>query len=302
MPIAALLVLILCLIATVAVFQDARARLPRPAAIAWTLATLVTAGLAAPIYLLIRPSRAAMWGLSEVLALPLFLAMSLLVLIVVLGEFTTVRPDTLSSIWVIVVLAVIQNAAFVAAALYVVLVKYRLPLARLGLAAGPWARRLRAGVLAAIAALVGNTLGQSLTVLLVGLAIGRQAANELVNRKEANLPIYQILKQFHHPREILILAVLVGLVVPIGEEIFFRGLTYGALRSMMNRHTAALVSALFFAALHLEPVEFLPILILGTILAYVYDFTGSLVPGMIAHAVNNLTALVVFYMSPLPSP
>ena len=98
------------------------------------------------------------------------------------------------------------------------------------------------------------------------------------------------------------LAVLVGLIVPIGEEMFFRGLTYGALRRMLNRHAAVLISAAFFAAAHLEPVEFLPILILGVILAYLYDYTGSLVPGMIAHSVNNLAALMLFYLSPMPSP
>jgi membrane protease YdiL (CAAX protease family) len=38
------------------------------------------------------------------------------------------------------------------------------------------------------------------------------------------------------------------------------------------------------------------------ILAYLYDLTGSLVPGMIAHAVNNLGALVLFYMTRMPGP
>jgi membrane protease YdiL (CAAX protease family) len=91
-------------------------------------------------------------------------------------------------------------------------------------------------------------------------------------------------------------------IVPIGEEVFFRGLTYGALRQRLGRHAAVLTSAAFFALAHLQFVEFLPILILGSILAYLYEFTGSLVPGMIAHAVNNLAALALFYSNPLPSP
>jgi len=56
--------------------------------------------------------------------------------------------------------------------------------------------------------------------------------------------------------------------------------------------------ALFFAAAHLEPTGILPIMLLGIVLAYAYDYTGSLVPGMIAHGVNNLTALASFYQSP----
>ena len=54
------------------------------------------------------------------------------------------------------------------------------------------------------------------------------------------------------------------------------------------------------AAAHLEPVALLPIVLLGVVLAYTYDYTGSLVPGMIAHGVNNLAALFVFYQSPAP--
>jgi CAAX protease family protein len=72
----------------------------------------------------------------------------------------------------------------------------------------------------------------------------------------------------------------------------------GALRRALHRHTAVVVSALFFAAAHLQVVELLPILILGLVLGYLYEITGSLVPGMIAHGLNNLAALFVFYQGP----
>jgi len=88
----------------------------------------------------------------------------------------------------------------------------------------------------------------------------------------------------------------------VGEEIFFRGLVFGALRRRLDRHVAVLLSALFFAGAHLQPVEFLPIVILGTILAYTYEFTGALIPGMIAHGVNNLAALLIFYQNPPGGP
>jgi membrane protease YdiL (CAAX protease family) len=72
----------------------------------------------------------------------------------------------------------------------------------------------------------------------------------------------------------------------------------GALRRALNRHLAVVVSALFFAAAHLQKVELLPILILGLVLGYLYDITGSLAPGMIAHGLNNLAALFLFYQAP----
>ena len=283
------------------VFLDARKRLPRRTAVLWALAVLGTAATAAPLYLLARPTGRSAWGLSEIVALPIFFAVSLIPITLIVARLF-LRREFLSSIGMIVGLTVLQNAIFVAASLYVVIVKYHLRPASIGLGGGPWRWRLLVAAAASGLALVGNFVGQNLTIIAAGLFIGQKAATELVTRQEIHSPVFRLLQEFHRPGEVAMLAVLVGLIVPIGEEIFFRGLTYGALRRMLNRHAAVLISAAFFAAAHLEPVEFLPILILGVILAYLYDYTGSLVPGMIAHSVNNLAALALFYLSPTPSP
>lgn len=293
------LILIETLATTALVQHDARARLPRASAMAWTLVTFATAGLAAPAYLVVRPSRGTWWGFAEVAALPLFFVMAVLPLTLLLHRMS-LHLGLLSSLGFIVVLTTLQNALFVGAALYVALVKYRLPLASLGLTGGAWPRRIAAAAIAAAAALGGNFVGQNLTIFAASLFIGQPAATELVTQQEARTPVFRLLQEFRAPADVAMLAALVGIVVPIGEEIFFRGLTYGALRRRLPRHAAVLASAAFFSAAHLQVIEFLPILILGLILAYLYEFTGSLVPGMIAHAVNNLAALALFYVTPLP--
>jgi uncharacterized protein len=249
----------------------------------------------------VRPTRAPAWGIAEVLALPLFFVLAILPFSLVLDTFT-LHLGVMSSLGFIVTLTVIQNAIFAGASLYIALIKYRLPPASLGLTGGAWGRRLVAAAVAAGAALGGNVLGQNLTIFVVGLFIGRQAAAEAVTQQEGRTPVFRLLREFRTPADVVTLAILVAIVVPIGEEIFFRGLTYGALRRRLGRHAAVLASAAFFAAAHLSLVTLLPILILGTILAYLYEYTGSLVPGMIAHAINNLAALVLFYLSPSPSP
>ncbi|HYM68143.1 MAG TPA: CPBP family intramembrane glutamic endopeptidase [bacterium] len=281
-----------------AVFVDARPRVGAPSAALWAVATLLGLGLVAPLYLLMRPSRAPAWGILEILALTLFFTM----IIPFVGQWLHVRAGGAPPLPTVAALAVIQNAVFAAAAIYVVRVKYRLPLAAIALTIGTGAPRLRQGAIAAAAGIAGNSVGQSVTVAALAMWMGRQAASDLVVREEVRTPVYRILPQLHQTGEIAVLAVLVGVVVPIGEEIFFRGLTFGALRRLMNRHLAVLLSALFFAAAHLEPVALLPIVLLGVVLAYTYDYTGSLVPGMIAHGVNNLAALFVFYQSPTPGP
>jgi membrane protease YdiL (CAAX protease family) len=283
------------------VYVDAAARLRWSSAVLWTLVTVATAGLAASAYLTVRPTRAPAWGLLEVVALPLFFVLAILPASLLL-QVLALHLGVMSSLGFIVALTVMQNAIFAGASLYIALVKYRLPLASLGLTGGAWPRRFAAAALASAAALGGNFLGQNLTIFVAGLFIGQQAAGDLVTQQEARTPVFRLLREFRSPADMAMLAVLVAIVVPIGEEIFFRGLTYGAFRRRLGRHAAVLASALFFAAAHLSLVELMPILILGLILAYLYEYTGSLVPGMIAHAVNNLAALVLFYLSPLPSP
>lgn len=76
---------------------------------------------------------------------------------------------------------------------------------------------------------------------------------------------------------------------PVFEEIAFRGLLFATLRHRLSFAPAALVSAALFAAAHgYGWIGFLSVLWSGVLWAWVYERTGSLVPGMIAHATNNL--------------
>jgi membrane protease YdiL (CAAX protease family)/uncharacterized RDD family membrane protein YckC len=88
---------------------------------------------------------------------------------------------------------------------------------------------------------------------------------------------------------------LIAVAAPIAEEIFFRGMLFGGLRRRLSTLPAAAISALVFGALHattgVSAVP--PLIIFGFVLALLYERTGSLVPGMIAHALNNALALAV---------
>lgn len=76
---------------------------------------------------------------------------------------------------------------------------------------------------------------------------------------------------------------------PIFEELAFRGMLYAMLRRRLAPLPAALLSAGVFALAHgYGLVGFLSVLWSGLLWAWVYERTGSLIPGMIAHATNNL--------------
>jgi membrane protease YdiL (CAAX protease family) len=87
---------------------------------------------------------------------------------------------------------------------------------------------------------------------------------------------------------------LIVIAAPISEEVCFRGMLFGGLRTRLPRIAAALLSGLIFGGLHaLTGVSAVPPLIaFGFILALLYEKTGSVVPGILLHMLNNSVALL----------
>jgi membrane protease YdiL (CAAX protease family) len=85
-------------------------------------------------------------------------------------------------------------------------------------------------------------------------------------------------------------AVVVIVVAPICEETFFRGFLYRVLRLRMGFLLAASIDGLIFGAVH-GSLVILPVLaVLGFALCWVYERTGSILPTIAIHAVNNTLA------------
>lgn len=93
----------------------------------------------------------------------------------------------------------------------------------------------------------------------------------------------------------VIMLLLVGVLVPIAEEIVFRGLVFGWLRKHLRFAFAAPLSAVFFALVHW--VWFLvPVLAcMGLVLAAIYERSGSLWPAIILHGTFNSLMTITFY-------
>jgi membrane protease YdiL (CAAX protease family) len=87
---------------------------------------------------------------------------------------------------------------------------------------------------------------------------------------------------------------LIVIAAPISEEVCFRGFLFGGLRERMPMVAAALVSGLIFGALHaITGISAVPPLIFfGFVLSLLYEKTGSIVPGILLHMLNNGVALL----------
>jgi membrane protease YdiL (CAAX protease family) len=91
-----------------------------------------------------------------------------------------------------------------------------------------------------------------------------------------------------------------GILGPIAEELYFRGFVFGSYLRSRGPLVAYGATSLLFAALHLNLPALLPILVLSLILCYAYQRTGSIVPGIVGHALNNSAAFCILYFTSAP--
>lgn len=89
----------------------------------------------------------------------------------------------------------------------------------------------------------------------------------------------------------------VAVVAPVTEELFFRGFFYATLRRSMGPLAAIVLSSAVFSLLHFHPTASASLFVIGFLLAYLYERTGSLVASIAAHATNNLYSLLVVYLT-----
>jgi uncharacterized protein len=84
------------------------------------------------------------------------------------------------------------------------------------------------------------------------------------------------------------LLLLIAFVIPIWEELFFRGFLYKWFRNRLGVWGAIALSALVFGVFHLIPLQMLLAGIMGVALAWVYERSDSLWAPILMHSINNL--------------
>ena len=97
----------------------------------------------------------------------------------------------------------------------------------------------------------------------------------------------------------LILCVLVvGVMAGLSEEMLFRGALLRTMQdSRLGKHAVVWITAILFSAFHLQFYGFVPRMLLGVWLGYLFVWTGSLWVPIIAHTLNNSTVVLMSYLS-----
>lgn len=152
---------------------------------------------------------------------------------------------------------------------------------------------------------VGRVLRQGLASGVLGLIVVAVVGTLLssVGVRQNQLEQFEFVRGATPLGFLLILVVGAGLA-PFVEELFFRGFIFGAYRRRQPAWVAYGASSLLFAILHANPLAMdlsqmaglvVAVVALGLVLAWTYQRTGSLFPGMLAHALNNTLVLALLY-------
>lgn len=87
--------------------------------------------------------------------------------------------------------------------------------------------------------------------------------------------------------------ICVSIFAPVFEEWLCRGVILRGLLTKMKPVWAIIISALFFAIIHMNPWQGIPAMFFGLVSGYLYYKTGSLKLTMLMHFTNNTAALIV---------
>lgn len=144
--------------------------------------------------------------------------------------------------------------------------------------------------LTAFSAIMGS-LG--LTMIWIGILIHLAQSNAwLQTQYDTYITAIQTLIQPEGYLWLEILAVVI--MIPIAEELLFRGILQGEIRRVAPAWLAVLLSAVAFALFHLMPFQIAFVILPGLVLALVYELTRNLLIPIFMHMVYNFLGSGIF--------
>lgn len=130
--------------------------------------------------------------------------------------------------------------------------------------------------------------------IAIPAAIIVSALSNLINYIYPFPPAYleQLAKLFTIDASTWKLLLIIAVAPGICEEIMFRGFL---MRFFENngKTTAVVISALLFAAFHLDPFRFVPVFLLGLLLGYLTIRSGNIINSILSHTLNNGFAVII---------
>lgn len=97
---------------------------------------------------------------------------------------------------------------------------------------------------------------------------------------------------------LIINILMIGALAAVSEELLFRSVIQPFfIKVCKNAFIGIAITSVLFSAMHFEFYGFIPRIVLGFMLGYMYHLTGSIWTSMLMHFVNNATIVVLYYLS-----
>lgn len=97
-------------------------------------------------------------------------------------------------------------------------------------------------------------------------------------------------------QELLLPLFLAGIAAPVAEEIMYRLFTFLPLKDKWGVWGGAIASSAIFAFMHFNVYWLAEMMVVGTGLALLYYYTGSLISAMVAHSFINTAKIVMIFL------
>lgn len=92
--------------------------------------------------------------------------------------------------------------------------------------------------------------------------------------------------------------IMIAGLAALGEELLFRSIIQTSLiKFCKNAHVGIIIASAIFSFIHFDFYAFIPRLVLGMLLGYMFYYSRSIWVSMFMHFVNNATAVVIYYLN-----
>jgi len=155
---------------------------------------------------------------------------------------------------------------------------------------------LLGGILILVAVPVINYLSEVNSHLQLPASM-QSAQDWIKNMDDENNIISNAFIAHQSIRGLIVNIFIMGFLAAVSEELFFRaGIQKIIIRGSGNIHVGVWLTAIIFSAIHLEFFGFLPRMLMGAYLGYLFVWSKSIWPSIFAHFLNNSVIVYISYL------
>lgn len=132
-------------------------------------------------------------------------------------------------------------------------------------------------------------------LIWLGLLTGLQKI-ELIDEAPPQ-QLVTIVSNSEAPAAVALIFICAVVVAPLAEELIFRGAIYRFLKGHTSLFAAQLISGALFAVMHSNLMSFVPLLVLGVLLARIYEREGNILLPILFHSSWNGLSMLMLFLS-----